>query len=267
MMDNWKIFEKEAYEYLKKNISLPAIELIYEGKSDSNIPDIRVRKANKTLFFIEEKLSPAQSGQIVFSFDGKKYEFSKKSKGTNNKFVKEIIKFINENIENFKECSTSSKEVKISQNILIGWIIEHYKMMNVKFIVTSTHKEDFPRNFIRIFPLEEFAKYFVVTANFRRKKSGTSKMPKKDFENVKYLIKNKFGKSAKLMETGKLFFNKYNINKTHLGERYYVAEKKEGYEVRRKSKTNSPQIVFSIKYSAKKESGGLDLLKKELKKY
>lgn len=266
-MEKWEIFEKEAYNYLKEKIYIPGVDLIYEGKNDSSKPDIRVKKQNKTIFFIEEKLSPAQSGQIVVSFVDEKYEFSKKSKGENNKFVRQIVDFLNKNIEEFKECKTSSKEVKIDKKILIDWIITHYEKMDVKFIATSTHRKDFEKHFLRIFPIRDFGKYFDVVANFRRKKSGTSKMPQKDFDHVKLLIKRKFGKDAKLAKTGSLSFNKYSIGKTYIGERYYVAEKKEIYQVRRRSKTNSPQIVFSIKYIGKKETEGLDLIEKEIKKY
>jgi hypothetical protein len=265
MAKNWQIFETEACKFLTENIKIKDVKFLNIGMSHPINSDIKVILKDKFLFNIEAKLSPSQSGQIaVLEKDGK-YFYSTKSKEPENDIVKKIIQHLNNNLEKYQNCGTNAIVLDIDNEILARWVEEHYKVKNVKFVVTSDKPKNFDKNFIRVLGLEDVRGNFKIVANLRRKRSGTAKIPSKDLIVADKLLKGRFGKNYKLLPSGLLIL-KEKPNDYYLGDRYYISEKEDNHSVRKRSQTNNINIVFSIIYTGNKETLGLELLGNEIKK-
>ncbi len=265
MKGNWKNFEKNAMEYLKKEIVLSGVSFVSLGGSNSTESDIGVKYRDKNLFLIEAKLSPSQSGQIVVLLENDNYVYSKKSKEPENDFVKKIIAYLNSNISLYRDCGTKGIKINIDNEVMAGWITEHYKIKGVKFIIVSNSPSDFDRTFIKVLPLSELGKNFEISLVLRRKRSGTRDMSKKFYLEVSELLKVKVGKNFKLKEDGNLRYYGGKITNSYLGDKFYIAhDKGEIYQVKKRAITNNPQAVFSLVYSGKKQTEGFDSLKKAI---
>ncbi|MBI2629837.1 hypothetical protein HYW76_01925 [Candidatus Pacearchaeota archaeon] len=261
-LPDWQIFENNAVDYLNKTINLKDVFFKGEGGANSTDTDIFVYHKNKKLFTIEAKKSPCQSGQIVVLLNNGKYEYSEESKGQRNSFVDKIISYLNNNMTLYFNPTTASIPIQINNKILVEWIKKHYEEHGVKFVITSTEIENFGSSFIKVFPLEELGNNFIVSAVLRRKRSGTGDMPLKYYLEVNQLLKEKIGSNFDLSREGSLDYNGKNLDKTYLGERFYICKDGEKYQVKKRSKTNNPNVMFELKYTGQHKTEGFDILKK-----
>jgi len=241
-MKKWEEFEKKILDYLKLNYEKSNIKFYAKGGSDSTIPDIKVSIKDKKDFFLEAKMSNAQSGQFVLLKTDSQFIYSDKNKSENNQFTDKILNYINENFETFKSVKSRGIDIKLPNTLFSDWIINYYKNKNVQFVVTEFNNE------LIIFPIEKFNDYFEVKAVLRRKKSGSSNLPKKDLENIK-----SFFYDDKIIQENKSFFllseKRNNKEKFSISNANYQLSltTKNKYKIRKLGKTNNPNIIFSVK--------------------
>ena len=68
-MKNWEKFEFSVAEHLNKIYKKSEVSFIAQGGSNSNIPDIAIKKGKKDLFNMECKYDSSQAGQFVVKND------------------------------------------------------------------------------------------------------------------------------------------------------------------------------------------------------
>ena len=272
-MENWRLFEKQSVSYLNKIFSDSDFNFIHEGGSNSEAPDIGVKnRVGKNLFNIEAKLSPSQSGQFVIKESSGKYNLTKLSK-LSNPFSQEIIDYLNMKSNDYLGFTSGVKEVNCDINLLINWVKSHYSSKHVFFIITSDSLDSFKS----IIQMDELEKYFKVTACVRRKKSGTSHLPKSLFtfglNKVKIHLKSINEQFISFTNENKKTIveiknTKDVIKKSdrYFGENLFLSpEDKMGqYSVKRTSSTNNINVIFSLIYIGERENMGEDKLKKSL---
>lgn len=243
-MNIWQDFENQCCNYLNEQFGEYAnFELM--GGSDSTISDIKVNTFRGKEFFIEAKHSPAQCGQFVLlpNLKTKTFDYSCRNITPLNKYSKEIIEFMNQDFESFKEAGTSGKliEIQNSSEIFGNWIIETYKRKNAPFIISNGNQ---------ILPLEDIVDCFSITAKYRVKRSGSSKVGNKYLNIVKTFIANNYSIDSSRENDGGLFVNvSQNFhNKRFIvdGNEYMFALREGLYEIRRLSNTFNANVIFSI---------------------
>lgn len=245
---SWKVFELECSEYLNNIYGNKNLIFKRVGSSKSNVSDIQVVQNSKGLFYIESKMKKSQSGQFVLLIEDNKFTYSSANKDELNEHVKEIIYYINSKFDNFKDVEQSTKKIDLSTSIFEKWIISHYKSLGTKFIITEDNNEKI------IFPIEQIGKYFKITCNLRRKKSGSRYMPKKDLEKVSNYLKKRYDKFISISYIDKKPVVNFNNTletefKFSIEEDNYKISLEEDSSlgiVRKLSKTNNPTIIFSL---------------------
>lgn len=255
-MCNWSNFECNATKFLNDNYSNSKVYFEHEGGSNSNVSDIKVIVDGKITSYVESKMNLAQSGQFVLLLEDSSFVFSPKNKSKLNDSSKFILDYINYNFDYFKNVGTNSLSIDLSPETFNDWIINHYKNKGVKFIITTTFDNQY-----LLFPIEDFGKYFTVTANFRRKKSGSANLPKSYDIIVENYFKDMLSKqnlNYKIFRDGsKCFihidgFNSFSKYKFPLNEKStgYLSDKGLNlYEIKKLSNTNNPNVIFSIEYN------------------
>lgn len=236
----WKEFESECTAYLIGKYG-PFFEL--KGESDSTVSDILVNGgAVWESFYIEIKMSDSQSGQFVLKpdFEHKKFRYSVKNRTPENYYSHQIMEFMNEQFEVFSDSGTKGNNIDISKDIMYGWILSHYKEMNVRFFITKDS------NRFLIFPIQSFEKYFDVSATYRVKKSGSSHLTaagKEDFivaldrVGIKYQFKGLDVIADDDLDGMKVCGERYN---------YLLKEDNLQYKVKRLSNTRNLNVIFSL---------------------
>jgi hypothetical protein len=264
MTEKWRVFEKNSTKYLNKTISLDGITFVQKGESNSKESDIVAEFNGKIISVIEAKLSPAQSGQfVVLLNETGQYEYSTLNTNEENEYSKKITDFLNSDPK-FRKCGSKGIKLNLTTEILANWIMAHYKKKNVEFIITSDKPSDFKNNFIQIFPIGMYSSFFEITAVLRCKKSGSQRIPQKDLEGVEKLLLSRFGHSFSLSKNGEVKFDKISPNKTYLNKKFFLSLKEDVYSVRKLSSTNNPNIIFSVKFKGKKQTTGVDFLRKSI---
>lgn len=284
-MQNWKLFEQEACDYLRSSFKDYPFTFECRGGSDSTLSDICVLKKGVPLFYIEAKLCPAQSGQFTLSDnisrDGNTtFEYSRENEFPINNYSKQIIQYINRNSSAYSTVKQSGLDLPCSREILFGWVTQHYKSKNSKFIITSKSLKGFKA----IVPIDDFGKWFTVTACVRRKKSGTSDVPQYQFDLAKQVSRRVFeeelgfkihnfevieGKRGKRLVLNPSSNVSLKRNQRYLPDSMYLSKDssdKNRFIISKRSPTNNITVVFSVNYMDS-SSRGLDELEKELKKY
>lgn len=247
-MSTWQNFEIDATKYLNDTYGNLAT-FTHEGGTDSTTPDILVELNNGKQFYIEAKCSKAQCGQFVLQPDVVTSTFKYTAKNPINQYAEEIIDFMNNNFEAFKEAGTKGKDIEMDPSVFVNWITKIYKDKNVKFYITD--------NFIFV-PIDKFSEFFDVTAKYRIKRSGSTDIGKtkldKVFEHIKTLdIQSsifEFQKSNK-----KLFVKAnndiHNLRFVFEGYEYMFSRRDDRYEVRQLSNTFNSNVIFSISLKCK----------------
>lgn len=238
-MMNWKEFEIECLDFLKKKYGT-SFDL--KGESDSTVSDILFDNGCRS-FYIEAKMPLAQCGQFVLlpDFNKKIFVYSQKNKTSENEYTTKISHFMNENFDYFHNAGTAGIKIDLDKDIFYGWIINYYRQKGVRFFITRGEY-----GFI-LFPIENLSSYFDVSAIYRKKKSGSSRLSKKykdDFENA--LIRSHINYSfdginlisAENLDGRKVYGDNFA---------YLLREQGGSYRVNRLSNTVNANVIFSIK--------------------
>lgn len=246
-MENWQIFENNVINFLSQEFN--DVSFTNTGDRNSTISDIKVQNGDKHLF-IEAKYIPSQSGQIVVLINNGRFEFSTASKNRLNCYTTQIINKLNENFNIYSNIEQSSISINIDSTILFGWIKQTYLDKNTKWIISSHKHTGFTKNELVFVPINEMNNYFDVSISLRRKKSGSSSIPRNRQEEVKLLCREIFRKDIQIIENKSYIELNSLPNNIHLNDIYCL--KKEPlngnlFEIRKKGTTNNPNIMFELK--------------------
>lgn len=256
-LKKWEKLEEKVLYWLNENFShICNFELI--GKSDATVSDIFVtNKITNSQYYIEVKSEMSQAGQFVVTYDkeNKSFHWSNSNKSNNNCYSQEIINFMNKFEFLFKDVAEKNLLLDINKKLCFDWIKTFYNQKNVKFFIVP-----YLGSYL-ISPIDKIDEIFDVKAIYRVKKSGSSSLPRRDFDRLKLLIQN-----AKFIEANNKFYvivkdkiinTKININKNDYHYRFVADfiipnyEDRIIYEVRKLSKTRNPNVIFSINIKRK----------------
>ena len=253
IMDIWETFEIESTDHLNKTFgSYATFDL--QGGSNSKVSDIKVTTQKGNHFYIEAKHCPAQCGQFVLlpNIATKQFDYSPLNAVKINRYSQAIIDHMNSNFEKYKEAGTSGQEIimKNGPDIFAAWIIQTYQNKGARFIITNNNI---------IIRIEDFSKYFYVTAKYRVKRSGSDSVGKRRVCAVSTYIKNNYPITSLTQDDKKLFITskQYLHNSRFIidGTEYMISKRDGNYEIRRLSNTFNANVIFSI--SAKENISGL----------
>lgn len=255
-MATWESFETQCTDYLQNKFGTYA-KFERKGGSDSTIPDILVKTNTGRDFWIEVKQSPAQCGQFVLVPDlkTKTFQYSSKNITRYNKQTEQIIEYMNQNFDEFREAGTTGKNIDIPDktNIFSNWIIKTYGDKGVRFFITNNYT---------LLPLACFSTYFDITARYRVKRSGSSHVGKNNINAVAEYIKSQVGSAIHFRtDENKLYiissqplcdFSFRPLRFVFNNYEYFFSLKSTTYgyeyEIRKLSNTYNLNVIFSIKY-------------------
>lgn len=238
----WEIHEEQCLAYLTNNFGQYATFSLNKG-SDSTKTDIEVVSATQQ-FNVEVKLSPAQSGQFVVLDTGEEFQYSSRNKTPYNEYAGSIIEYMNQEQDLFQQAGTRGQNIGLPTELLTAWIQETYGQKGVEFFVTN----DF-----HIVPIDDFAHYFNVTATYRVKRSGSSRVGKRRVAEVVYKLSELDDfEYFREEDNGAVFVKTVlpkNFQFTVDDNTYMLAPRGEEHEVRKLSNTNNANVIFSIVYN------------------
>lgn len=259
-MDAWKQFEIEWTEFLQKTYGDVAY-FEHMGEEDSTKPDILVKTLSGQDFYIETKKCPAQCGQFVLYPDDntRTFIFSDKNDTKINSFAQIIIDFMNNNYESFKEAGTRGRTIEFDnmENVFANWIMTTYKSKNVKLFGTNDQI---------LIRLDDFPNYFNVTAKYRIKRSGSSKVGLSKIQKVKNYINEHFDVISNREDgEGSLFYksssNLHNVRFHIDKDEFMFSFRSDEFEIRKLSNTFNANVIFSITLKA---AAGHGMTRKEI---
>ena len=247
----WEIFENNCFEYLIYNY--PDCNFIKQGESNSKCSDIKVSNNKKFNFNIETKMKSSQTSQFAVNIKEEKFKYSELNKNENNKYSKEIIKYLNLSYDNYKNINQNSICIDLPNDLLKKWILSQYKTSNIRFIITGDNNNKI------ILPIENIDNYFEIKCFLRRKKSGSRNLPKSNIENICNYIKKNINNHFNIFNIGKNFYIEFNSKiekdiKFDINDDTYMIsplENKNICSIRKLGKTNNPTIIFSLKLKNK----------------
>lgn len=262
-MLTWQDFEIECANFLNATYGTKA-KFINQGGSNSRLPDIIAETVKGLSFGMEAKYTPAQCGQFVLfpNILTRTFDYSHSNYTSQNSYTQKIINHMNQYFNEYQESGTKGKEIIFEncQQIFSNWVIAYYKNKNTKYFITN--------NFI-IFPVEQFHKYFNITATYRVKRSGSSSVSKSNLKVIANYINLNFDVSSIMTEGTKLFVtaNK-NIHDTRFvyGKyEYMFSIRDDKYEIRKLSNTFNANVIFSINLKSSQIQEDLDMFEIDLK--
>jgi hypothetical protein len=245
-MKTWENFEVQCTNFLNDKFGAYA-KFIHKGGADSTTSDILVKTNSGKSFYIDAKHSPAQCGQFVLLPNLSKsiFEYSNKNATSVNKYSKEILDFMNENFNEFRDSGTTGKNISMPNgtDIFANWIIQTYQDKGTKFFITNNYT---------IFKIEEISDYFEVTAKYRIKRSGSRSIGKNSINNViDYIISNDYLITSSYTMGSKLFVtssrNLKNLKFILDDTEYMFSPSEDKYELRKLSNTYNSNVIFSVK--------------------
>lgn len=242
-MKQWQIFEKDCLNYLIQTNNDVNKKYISKGSADSTTSDIQVIIDERMAYFIEAKMPKSQCGQFVLLKDkNNEYYYSDKNKLNINDFSKIIIKHINENKLN--ELNKKSIPLELDQNLIIDYIIEHYKEKQVKYIITRKKDK------YELIPLihSELKNHFNFIGTLRMKKSGSRSLTKTLEDKLIMYMGDDFVNKETSNEKILYSLNKdgdfiINIDGYDL---YFKQQENKKYIIRVLSNTNNYCVIFSL---------------------
>lgn len=253
-MSIWKNFEIQCTDYLNDRFGLYA-QFIHQGGSNSNISDILVKTKSGRSFYIDAKHSPAQCGQFVLSpnYDKNIFVYSKQNSNKMNIYTKMIMDHMNNHFNKYKNVNTTGKMIDMENGpqIFANWIIETYKEKNVQLFITNNYT---------ILPIEQFLEFFIVSAKYRIKRSGSSSIGKSRISSILNYIKLKNYSITNIrIDKDKIFIRSSgDLNGIRFKlepYEYMFSNRYSEFEIRKLSNTRNANVIFSIKRNEKE--GGL----------
>lgn len=242
---NWEKHEMECFEYLKCKYASERVCFDMRGGSLSNESDIAVNIDGTPVFYVEAKMPESQCGQFVLFPEEatKKFVYSSRNKSPRTASADAIIREMERNFDRYKE--PSAKELGLDKKLYENWIVEYYSSKGVKFIITRNN------GFI-IFPIEKFGEYFDVTAVYRVKKSGSANPAKKYFEQIREMLEYYKVEYRNLRYDGKKLYVDVCCTEDEFRksagdvEFCFKRDSECSFVVTKLSKTNNPNVIFSI---------------------
>lgn len=253
----WKNFENNCFVYISDKFKDNAIfEKI--GDSNSNYSDIFAKCliGTKKSFYIEVKEPSAQCGQFVLLPDllKRQFRYSPNNKSNINEYSEKIIEIMNKDFDSFANAGTKGKKIEFQdcEQIFYAWILDYYKGKGVSFFITQSRRIN--SKYI-IFRLQDFSKYFNVSASYRTKKSGSRSVPQRQRQDVLEILEHNYfipNQNIQLDNNDIIFSfdgpinkNEFNIdNKRYLLSQ--IADNPNFYKVRELSDTKNQNVIFSI---------------------
>jgi len=242
----WKTFERNVYEYLVNNICINNISIVHKGDSDSTVSDFDVCDRENKIFAIECKRKISQAGQFVVTNDitNQKFKISTNNKSVND-FTGEIIEHMNGNYEYYsKENNNKNIQNKLmcSKKLMFKRVMSQL-ISKAKFITSSNFENNFSnKRPLLLIPIEDIENYFDISGIYRTKRSGSSRLPEKNYPYFKKKYKT-------FIEDKKIYIRDPNntINPDVEDGFYFSASNSEGLrEIRKKGKTANSNIIFSL---------------------
>ncbi|WP_423800768.1 DNA (cytosine-5-)-methyltransferase [Neobacillus sp. SAB-20_R2A] len=260
----WKDFEIDACEFLNREFSNTPIYFKLSGGSDSKEPDIKIfnKDTNKRLnFTIEAKYVRAQSGQIVATFNGSAFKFSKKSKTPYSSISDKLINVLNMDIEKYSKV-TEGKNIPLDceERLLVDWVKWYYTQKGSKYIISSHIPIGGPKV---LFPVEKLDEFFSVSAMYRIKCSGSSNVTLSQLEDEEKnaLVKHLMNFNLDILSMKdepinnkiklKVIINrakKFKRRERYFGQNLYISDSGDDstFYITRRSSTCNANIVFSV---------------------
>lgn len=257
----WEAFEKACSEFLNREFGY-SFECLFTtaGGHNPKAPDINVIRNGKRLFSIEAKMSEAQCGQFVLIPDDRNrtFIFSPNNKCRNNRYVRAIIA---EMEKSYEQCKNSPHNLPIPENLIYNWVKDYYaNQKGSKYFITA----DNAGNFI-IIPVNKLEEYFVFTAKYRNKRSG-SKVPSLTCRTeIETTLDNHGIKHSPAIITGTKAFIDLDCTEKSLklnGNKYRYLFKNIGgnrYEIKQLANTNNSNFIVSISLKSAQRPEDLDL--------
>ena len=254
-MKKWEDFENEVTEYLQLMSKDYNVLVEQHGNADSTIPDIEITiPSNNKNFYVEIKMPASQTSQFVVEIKNGKFVYGSKNKFETNQYSNEIIDILNDNYNLYSKVAQTGMVVPVPETIAFNWIASNMKNKKVEFIIT----EDKYKN-KKVFLPNQIHEIFNIQTIFRRKKSGSQDLPKKDYEDFKKCLDLKFSKYKYVLKTsGKKMYLDLPLNLSRSecyldsnvlpdGKQYFLSNKGNGkYEARLTSATNHSNIIFEL---------------------
>ena len=255
----WERIEQECFDYIKDKYSSNAVSFEHKGASDSNAPDIVAKLSSGATFNIEVKSATAQSGQFVVFDKNGKFIFSKENTSSEN-LAAPFITYMNDNYESLQNPGGKGKKLDIPTETMFRWVIDYYNAKNAKFFATKYNGK-----FV-IFPTEKIKDYFEISCKYRVKPSGSGNIPKKCAEEVDLLFGCEHYYDGKyfILKNRSLQLKKKIQGKDRI---YYVSKKHadDGFVITYLSKTQNPNVIFSLKAKKAQKMEDLKAFEEALK--
>jgi hypothetical protein len=278
----WQNFEKSAEEFINKNVQIKNVSIKLSGGSNSNATDLEVKKNNKVIFNIEIKEQKSQISQfVVINEKSKKKFFLGDLKGLAVKKTKEILEHMNQNYEYYKNPMQRGGINLICEKSMMYRCVENYLIEKKNpFIISSLDKKEFT-----VISTEKFKDNFSITnCKYRSKPSGTNTLAIKYYDQVKKLFSNKFKDSniyeKKIRNKSRLYINlkeddlngvKTESQRTFDFENmnlfFSLTDKNNKFEIKKKSITNNPTVIFSIEFHNNAKHNDISVLIERIKKF
>ena len=248
---DWRKQEITCFNYLNDKFSDYA-DFELRGGADSDVSDIYVSTENNSGFYIDSKKENSQCSQFVVVFDENenKYKYSDRDRLEADENSLKIVEYMNENKEQFKTAGTRGMKIEFedSNKVFRDYLTDSLHKKNIRFIISKDNI---------LIPVENIDDYFDIKCCYRKKKSGSRNIPKKNYKTVcDYLIENKIDYKTidnKIYVKGLDKGYKFNIN----NDVYYVSTpESNGFaKVRILSKTANSNVIFTLKL--KKNRSGI----------
>ena len=245
---NWQINEVKCVEYLNNHFGTNIVSFEGKGGFDSTESDIIVLKNGIRACYIEAKMPKSQCGQFVLfpNKENRKFESSRKNRPSEPSLpAEEIIEAMDANFDCY--CNPSgSNNLDMDQQLFYSWIIDHYKYKKVEYFIVSTGND------FLIFPLQKLDKYFVASAKYRVKKSGSSNPSVTQEAELKKLFSGPSCHNSKVFRQGKELYAHVEDEREKIIvdtlEKSYQLSKVEDctYRITRLSQTYNANVIFSI---------------------
>ncbi len=259
-LQDWEIFERECADYLNRKYSgKTGCQFIPSGGHNSHEPDIYVKKGGKSLFSMETKMAGAQCGQFVlFPNDSTmSFAYSQRNEFPLNQYSKKIIEEMEKNYFDYNTPST--KPLAFEKKLFYDWVKNHYKVeRGSKYLITKG-------NDYVVFNIDNFEKYYDISAVFRIKKSGSSNPSSSDLEEIQSLLDVSSIRSRNLHSDGHYVevelpgFDGDKLVRT--GGKFDFQMKRtesDTFRITKLSNTYNANVIFSI--SLKREQDKADLI-------
>lgn len=248
----WLSFEGRCAEYLNETFGDYA-NFEHVGMRNSTLPDILVKTNGGQSFYMEAKLPNAHFGQfVVLQDDQGRFFFSDANKSLETESASAIISFMNAHADEYASAGTAGVTldgISDAKNVFNSWICEKMNSNNVKYIISKNSGD--AGDYV-IIPAENFPSCFTVSACYRVKPSGSSRLPKKSLNEIQQFLNNRIlndkgtadivGGRLVVSASGEIGFNKFEYN----NKPYYLSPTDGQLTVRKLSMTKNANVIFKV---------------------